>query len=586
MSRTGAVPRQHGTGSQGALLGIVLDLSESMRESIRNETDEGYSKLEALSGTFHDVIDDAKLLLQESAEQQIALRLFIQGFGFQTEYPSEPENESSDIFAGLINLEAGVIYYQPLQQMIEHVWFVEMQQIIEQHRIRGNAREEMRIFFEDEADLRVKYKLQHSYQARVQRSSENLCQKFFSFEKRLRMKTSAFIVFAPLIICCLWIIRQPFKLLAYVSKHMGERLEDNMKDLRTNAADHAARYAGKVGDFARHLLNTHKVEIQHIINTKMTAFLDQEAFKFIRSYHKNILEDNIRQAFDIHALKKMYVEASQIIGHTLISKTNMAWLKTRSLLRSAEKDLKIKLDWQLLQQKTLQCARQTIWEELLPRIRTNAQTLARERFTRALLITLLRGVHHKRKTLSLREIAQLLNSQKSADIAAIKQVIFGRSPLGTALKLAFTRMQNERNLPQNKGLHPALIIITDGLPTDAKLVDIESLVETIKAEGISIVSCFITNKDVARPWTLRSRAGWFWPTEARKMFAMASSVDEWSLFGRGLEQSRFIVKRGAKLFVQVNHTENLRGLCEAILLPVDREKKQIARSRLLLHVKS
>jgi len=54
------------------------------------------------------------------------------------------------------------------------------------------------------------------------------------------------------------------------------------------------------------------------------------------------------------------------------------------------------------------------------------------------------------------------------------------------------------------------------------------------------------------------------------MFLMASSVDEWPQFGERLAESRIAVKKQAKLFIQINHTEYLRNVIEAILLPVER----------------
>ena len=59
------------------------------------------------------------------------------------------------------------------------------------------------------------------------------------------------------------------------------------------------------------------------------------------------------------------------------------------------------------------------------------------------------------------------------------------------------------------------------------------------------------------------------------MFSMASSVDDWPEFGERLKDSRFVVKKHAKLFVQINHSEYLENFVSAVLLPLDREHRFI-----------
>ena len=55
------------------------------------------------------------------------------------------------------------------------------------------------------------------------------------------------------------------------------------------------------------------------------------------------------------------------------------------------------------------------------------------------------------------------------------------------------------------------------------------------------------------------------------MFSMASSVDKWPELSERLRDSRFVVKRNAKLFVQINHSEYLESFINALLLPMKKE---------------
>jgi len=68
---------------------------------------------------------------------------------------------------------------------------------------------------------------------------------------------------------------------------------------------------------------------------------------------------------------------------------------------------------------------------------------------------------------------------------------------------------------------------------------------------------------------------WLLPSDAELMFSMASSVDDWPEFGEQLRDSRFVVKKHAQLFVQINHSEYLESFINAVLLPIHEEHKPL-----------
>jgi hypothetical protein len=141
--------------------------------------------------------------------------------------------------------------------------------------------------------------------------------------------------------------------------------------------------------------------------------------------------------------------------------------------------------------------------------------------------------------------------------------------MGQALAQVLQRFKRDINTPKNRGLRPVVLIISDGEVID----DINPLpvVEALKKLGVTIVCCLFSNKNIRRPWVLRKRPWWFWPTDAKLMFLMASSVDEWPELSERLRDSRFVVKRNAKFFVQINHSEYLESFINALLLPIEKE---------------
>jgi hypothetical protein len=141
--------------------------------------------------------------------------------------------------------------------------------------------------------------------------------------------------------------------------------------------------------------------------------------------------------------------------------------------------------------------------------------------------------------------------------------------MGQALIRTLHRLQRDLLLPQNRGFRPVLLLISDGEVIDQ--VNPLPVVEKIKSLGVAVICCFFANKNIRRPWVLRRRPMWLWPSDAKLMFSMASSVDDWPEFGGQLRDSRFVVKKHAQLFVQINHSEYLESFINAILLPIDEE---------------
>jgi hypothetical protein len=55
------------------------------------------------------------------------------------------------------------------------------------------------------------------------------------------------------------------------------------------------------------------------------------------------------------------------------------------------------------------------------------------------------------------------------------------------------------------------------------------------------------------------------------MFAISSNIDEYPQLAEQLKESRFVVQKQAKLFVQPNHSDYVRNFVKALLLPHQKE---------------
>src|SRR5258708_5915784 len=442
--------------TQGIFLGVVLDLSDSMRISMRNNDSNQLSRIENLSHTFRSVLEDTKLLTHNTTkDEETRFRMFIQGFGFQSESVRTWTSPIGDVFSIFTCLEEKVNYYKLLQEELEKLWLGEFEETLEQGRVSGNAKEELQIFVEQELREQAIRAEQQRSVAKFQQQCASLCLLLDNFENKLRTRIAhsnkfAFVLI-PIVACVLWLLRGPTLLVAYLNKVFEAWLQRKLVRMRTNAHKYSSQQAEKVVYLTQRALTKYQEKIARIVEQAMTSYIDKEAFKLIHLYDAKSSIQAIRKSFDRKEFRNIYKNATDQIASMMNPHANFAWEKSIFLFKRAAKALKIKPKWDILKQKTLRCAHQVVWEITKPEISVMAKTLAKERFTKAVLITIVQSVKDRETTLSLEELSKLFKYNDEIQISSKELPIFDSSPIGLALIRTFTRLRREAQLPQNKG---------------------------------------------------------------------------------------------------------------------------------------
>lgn len=559
----------------GLLLGIVLDLSGSMRTSIQNKRHEQISRVESLAQAFRRVVEDGNVLLQGMAEEKVqALRMFIYGFGFQSEGAyALPTSQIGDVFSMLVNLEEKFEHYKRLQPVLEQIWEGEVKQMLKREQVQGDAKGELRDFVSRELKEQAIQAEQQRSLAKFQHWCASICLRIDAYSSQLRARAAQYkriaFIAVPLIIGLQWVLRCPMLLMAFVNKLFEAWLQKKLAKLRKNADRSATEQAEKVVALSRKALAGYHGRIFKVLRQAMVEFFDAEAFKIIHFYDSQKTVDVVEQHFDKVKSERVYKDVLTQIHAIMSPHADASWERSIFLLKRAAKILKIEPHWDILKEKTLVCARQVVWEQLEPEINNLVKALARERFIRAVLITIAQAERKNETTLSLTEIKDLFKIESSFPISLDELPIFCSSPIGITLTWTCNRLWREAHLPQNKGLRPVIVLISDGQPTDE--VDLPPLADKIKQLGIPIICCFITNRNVARPWVLRNSPGLCWSVAARLMFAISSSIDEYPQLAAQLKESRFVMQKHAKLFIQPNHSDYIQNFVKALLLPQQKE---------------
>lgn len=147
---------------------------------------------------------------------------------------------------------------------------------------------------------------------------------------------------------------------------------------------------------------------------------------------------------------------------------------------------------------------------------------------------------------------QLNNDRITELIEIVEQFIYGNTPLCLALHEA-TMLFGEGEYQEHKKL---LFVLSDGNPTDSLKFSIDP--------NVIVVSCFITSKRIEAK-QLYNVEKEEWSCGGKFLFNLSSAIPT-QLLPRAI-----LIKRGwsfeitdneTKLFLQINHPENIRDVCD------------------------
>lgn len=150
----------------------------------------------------------------------------------------------------------------------------------------------------------------------------------------------------------------------------------------------------------------------------------------------------------------------------------------------------------------------------------------------------------------------------NGSFANASRFIFGATPMRGCLEEIERRFKREKD--KTGGVVPdrILLIISDGEPSDGAP---DEAISRMRNDGIIIACAYVTDSNIQVPRELRTTAAIEWPDGAKQMFALASPiVPPGESINPGnealrteLEKSGWTAPRGARLFIQANHSDVL-----------------------------
>lgn len=165
-------------------------------------------------------------------------------------------------------------------------------------------------------------------------------------------------------------------------------------------------------------------------------------------------------------------------------------------------------------------------------------------------------------TLTLDELAELWRRERGS-LDDADGILFGDTPMRRGLTELQQRFEREaaKHAPD---VQRVAFVLSDGESTDG---DPREPVRLLKEQGVTIVSCFLTDADIADPRVLSGTRSPSWHRAVEVMFDIASEIDETSEIARFLVKKGWVIRPGARYFVQINHSVVLEEFIEAALVP-------------------
>jgi hypothetical protein len=175
---------------------------------------------------------------------------------------------------------------------------------------------------------------------------------------------------------------------------------------------------------------------------------------------------------------------------------------------------------------------------------------------------------HRDSTVSAGELAANLDKYRR-HIESLASEMFGGTPMVLAFSTARDRFASESR-KRNWSQPQILFVLSDGEPTGgpSASTDVITLANELKRSGILVVSCFLSDEDVAEHRRLYASQEQSWSKGAKLMFECASEMPPDSPFEAYLLENEWEVENGARLFAQINQSEMLSEFLSVIASPL------------------
>jgi hypothetical protein len=354
-------------------------------------------------------------------------------------------------------------------------------------------------------------------------------------------------------------VESGWRFTGWVLEKLSRYIESWERKIEESSLRSSDRYFNNILGEAKRILEENQEAYANFIRETLESFVSTQTWLLLKLLTLGHQTQRVVDYFDEEKIHELALEIYDHLEDGVRRSIRLAWIGNKGSLAATAKVLRASIDREKVRDLTEKCIQKYSWGILQPFVKDTVRTLFVESFGAEAKerIPYWIGLASGREvTRSLKQIGNLLPDALEQDIYS-DEFIFGSTPIDEAIDRASIRLLDKRYRRREK----ALIVISDGeFETDSPLTSAFLL----KQAGVTIVSCYITNRNIMTK--LVSRRSKRWPDGAKRLFKMASTVDEQNQWVKAIERNGFRVPEGVKLFYQINQSDLLGDILQSILV--------------------
>jgi hypothetical protein len=527
---------------QEILMGVIIDASSSMRQSWKNKDGKKIPKIEVVRDSLNEKFRELANLYSDEMRNTHQVDVFCLAMGMvlpmklvsvDTSNGKElvKNKETTTVRADLVcdllamaEILPNKAKLENLRDELNSIWIQYAEEILENIQFNGELK-----------DILQEYIYDNLLESSKKRSERSWRYKLHN-----------------------WLSNRDSKYTNSILQNLNSYIAYWNKKIEDNSLKESIRYTTSVQRESEEVFSKNKEEYGSYIEKTLSSFADIQVEKILHFIGLGYSVEELMNYFD----KKKALELAKNIFSYLDKevKRNMItnWNQNKLQLFITQKDIGASIDSKYVRSLTEQYIQKHGWEVLRKFAEDKVNNLFMDKFNEHIKIKLPHWIEitsHREVIRSIKDIGNILPEGSSKSMYS-EEFMFGTTPIDMAMDRASLRFLDIYHQSKQK----ILLIITDGdFESDSPIASSELL----KKKDIIIIGCYIGKTDVIK----RLIAGSYksWPNGAKLLLEMASEVDKVPSDLQDLLKANESGPYQGKLFYQINHSEDLQKLIQAII---------------------
>jgi hypothetical protein len=506
--------------NKALLVGIILDVSSSMRRNWKNDDDEEMPRIEVIRNALNKEIKRQSILHGQNTQGEIDI--FCLGMGFkrtETLFGVNLTNDQEQVLEGeaqtisRVDIVCDVLALSELIPTKEELESLKAQLNNKWNQYATSSLQKVQI--EDEIYEKLRYYIRSSlYESANSRLRHSLKHKIY-----VKLKGGKY--------------TYNFRLLKWMMDKVSQYVTFWKQRIETKSTRESVRYFASIQEKARDIFDRNTEKYVEFIKNKLQQFIDTQTDIILTLLTIGYTTKDVLDYFDKTKATDLAREIYEYLYEEVTESIRLAWAKSKAILIISEKDLKSKINYGHVKQLTEKSIQKYGWSILNPFVEQlvfdmfekSFESSAKRKFNDWIEFSSKREI-----TRPIQEINNILPETFDKSVYS-DEFIFGSTPIETAIHLATARL-------------------------------LERTYQELKKSGIIIICLCITNKNIIEK--LIDKAPKWWPEGAKILFEAASIVDSEHYLVQRISQAGREVPEGVKLFYQINQAKILTEILEAI----------------------